>query len=203
MIEKVASLRIDLEETSPQVWRVIDVPLSTTLAALHDIIQVAMRWDDSHLYEFEVGEKVYGEPGPDDALFDRKVYKAKSLRMANLVERGIGNFRYIYDFGDNWRHRITIENVQQGDADVDYPRFVSGARRAPPEDVGGIGGFADFLEAMTAPSHEEHGRMREWYGAQFDPDDIDERHVRMILGDFAARRRGPLMSHRTGKRRPR
>lgn len=200
MIEPVARIRIELEGTEPPIWRSVDVPLSSTLFALHDIIQVTMRWQDAHLFEFVIGERVYGEPHPDDVMCARKVFKAKGIRLATLIDRGVRQFLYVYDFGDNWRHRITIEDVRDGDADIEYPAFVGGARRAPPEDVGGTTGFEEFLEAVCDPHHEEHDRMLEWCGGSFDPVDIDERHVRMILEDSAARRRGPLRSHRTGKR---
>ncbi|MGO4917471.1 plasmid pRiA4b ORF-3 family protein [Pseudogemmobacter sp. W21_MBD1_M6] len=200
MIEPIARIRITLEDTDPPVWRELDVPLSTTLAAMHDIIQVVMGWWDYHLYEFEIGDRNYGVPSSDDALYDRKVYKASALRLANVLERGVRNFFYVYDFGDNWRHRISIVEVRQGDADIEYPRFVSGARRAPPEDVGSISGFEDFLEAMADSDHEQHDQMLEWYGKPFDPEDIDERRLHLIIKNFAARRRGPLNSHRTGKR---
>ena len=170
---------------------------------MHDIIQVVMRWWDYHLYEFEIGDRIYGVPSSDDALYERKVYKASGLRLATVLERGIREFLYVYDFGDNWRHRITVLDVRQGDADVEYPRFIAGARRAPPEDVGSISGFEEFLEAVTDPRHEQHARMLEWYDGPFDPDDIDEQRLRMIISDFAARRRGPLMSHRgTGRKKP-
>ena len=200
MIEPIARIRIELEGTQPLVWRELDVPLSTTLATLHDLIQVVMRWRDSHLHEFEVGEKIYGVPDPEDAFDDRKVYHAKSIRLGTLIDRGVREFLYLYDFGDNWRHRIMVLEVRQGDPGNEYPRFVAATRRAPPEDVGGISGFADFLETMSDPEHDEHDRMVEWYGKRFDPEDIEERWIRMIIDDFAARRRGPLKSHRTGKR---
>jgi hypothetical protein len=170
---------------------------------MHDIIQVVMRWWDYHLYEFEIGDRLYGVPSSDDVLYERKVYKASGLRLATVLERGIREFFYVYDFGDNWRHRITVLDVQQGNADVEYPRFIAGARRAPPEDVGSISGFEEFLEAMADPEHEQHERMLEWCDGPFDPDDIDERRLHMIINDFAARRRGPLMSHRgTGRKKP-
>jgi len=200
MIEPIARIRIEIEDTDPLVWRELDVPLSTTLAMMHDIIQVVMRWWDYHLYEFEIGDRFYGVPSSDDVLYERKVYKASGLRLATVLERGIREFLYVYDFGDNWRHRITVLDVRQGDADVEYPRFISGARRAPPEDVGSISGFEEFLEAMADPEHE---RMLEWYDGPFDPADIDERRLHMIIENFAARRRGPLMSHRgTGRKKP-
>ena len=206
MIEPVARLGITLQDIEPTIWRRVDVPLSSTLMALHDIIQVAMRWRDSHLFEFVVGEKVYAEPHPDDAAYDRKVLQAKGVRLKQLVDRGVERFLYVYDFGDNWRHDVIVEGVRDGDADVDYPAFVDGARRGPPEDVGGTSGFMEFLEAVLDRGHEEHARMLEWHGGPFDFDDIDERHIRMVLSMFADRRRGPLMSHRSGgraKSRPR
>lgn len=203
MIEPIARIRIEIEDTSPLVWRELDVPLSTTLAMMHDIIQVVMRWWDYHLYEFEVGDRIYGVPSSDDVLYERKVYKASGLRLATVLDRGIREFLYVYDFGDNWRHRITVLDVRQGEADVEYPRFIAGTRRAPPEDVGSISGFEEFLEAVTDPEHEQHARMLEWYDGPFDPDDIDEQRLHIIIGDFAARRRGPLMSHRgTGRKKP-
>jgi hypothetical protein len=198
--ETIAHIRIELEGTEPRVWRELDLPLSTTLAALHEIIQVVMRWQGDHLHEFVVGDKVYGVPNRQNRFFAHKVYQSKSIRLETLTSRGVREFLYVYDFGDNWRHRIIIGDIREGEADREYPRFVAGERRAPPEDVGGVSGFAGFLEAMADPGHEQHQSMVDWYDEPFDPEDIDERLVRMIIEDFAARRRGPLKSHRTGKR---
>ena len=196
MNEPVVRIRIELEGTDPQVWRSVDVPLSSTLTALHDIIQVTMRWQGAHMFEFIVGDQFYGEPYPDDSAWDRKVLQAKSIRLKTLVERGVDRFLYVYDFGDNWRHHIIKVGVRQGEDQTDYPAFVGGARRAPPDDVGGISGFEAFLEAVTDPRHKDHDQMLEWNDGSFDPEDIDERDIRMIIGNFAARRRGPLLSHR-------
>ena len=203
MIEPVARIRIELQALEPKIWRRIDVPLSSTLAAPHDMIQVSFRWQGYHLHEFVVGERVYDEPSDEDEFYERKVYKAAAVRLKTLVERGVDRFLYVYDFGDNWRHDVIVEEVRDGEADIDYPAFVDGARRCPPEDVGSTDGFMDFLEAVLDPGHEEHKRMIEWYGGPFDPADIDERMVRMLLEDAAARRRGALASHRSGHRRGR
>ena len=200
MIEPVARLRIELEGTHPPVWRSVDVPLSFTLMALHEIIQVMMLWENAHMFEFVVGDQVYGEPNPRDTAWDRKVLQAKSIRLKSLVDRGVDRFLYVYDFGDNWQNHVVLDGVRQGDDNTDYPAFVGGSRRAPPEDVGGTGGFEAFLASVTDPRHEDHDRMLEWCGGSFDPEDIDERHIRMIIGNYAARRRGPLMSHRRSRR---
>ncbi len=200
MIEPVARLRIELHEIEPKVWRRVDVPLSSTLLALHDIIQVTFGWMSSHLFEFEVGDRVYADPMLEDDLFGQQVYKATGIRLKTLVERKAERFLYVYDLGDSWRHDISIESVRDGEADVDYPAFVGGERRGPPEDVGGVVGFMEFLEAALDPLHEEHQAMVRWYGKPFDPLDIDESGIRLMLSSIAARRRGPLKSHRGGAR---
>ena len=133
MIEPIA--RIELQEIEPKIWRRVDVPLSSTLLALHDFIQFAFRWTDSHLFEFEIGGRCYDQP-EYDRYADERLYKAASIRLKTVVDRGIEQFLYVYDFGDNWRHDLFIEEVQDGERDVDYPVFVAGERRGPPEDVG-------------------------------------------------------------------
>lgn len=202
MTEPVARLRIELETVMPMVWRRVDVPLSCRLSALHDIIQIAMGWTDSHLHEFAIGDRRYGVPDADDdpAAADR-VYRTSSIRLKTVIDRGIGRFLYVYDFGVVWRHGVVVEETGPGEAGIDYPRFVDGARRCPPEDVGGAEGFMEFLEAALIPAHEEHRRAIEWNGEPFDPSDIDERAVRLSLEGMARQRRGALASHRSGRRR--
>ena len=201
MIEAVARVRIELRSVRPIVWRRVDVPLSSTLAALHEIIQVAMGWTDSHLHEFAIGERVYGVPDPDYDFDERKVFKASSISLKTVIERGFCRFDYLYDFGDGWEHEVTVEDAREGAADIDYPALVEGARRCPPEDVGGAPGFMSFLEAALDPAHEEHRELSEWYGKPYDPADIDEHLVRTHLENIARRRRGALASRRSGGRR--
>ena len=98
MIEPIARILIELRDPQPRIWRCADVPASSTLIALHDIIQVAMGWSDAHLFEFRIGDKVYGEPDPDDILYERKVYRAKGLRLKSLIDRGVDRFEYICGF---------------------------------------------------------------------------------------------------------
>lgn len=200
MIEPIARLRFELQEIRPTVWRRVDIPLSSTLLAVHDIIQVCFAWRDAHLFEFRIGDKIYGEPSPNDAAFGQKVYQAKSLRLGTLIDRGAERFVYAYDFGDNWLLDIVVEQVRDGAADTDYPAFVDGARRAPPEDVGGVSGFTDFLDVVQDPNHEDHADLVGWYGGHFDPGTFDAARIRGILGMLANRRRGPLMSHRHRRR---
>ena len=200
MIEPIARIRIELRSVEPHVWRRVDVPLSCTLLALHDIIQIAMGWTDSHLFEFQVGDRLYGALEFDPELLEPRQYKASRIRLRTLIERGVHRFDYIYDFGDYWQHDVVIEEVRDGEADIDYPVFVDGERRCPPEDVGNAEGFMEFLEAALIPGHEAHERMVTWYGKRFEFNEIDERDIRMRLAGLARRRRGAVRRHHSGIR---
>src|SRR3546814_4785159 len=98
------------------------------------------------------------------------------------------SFTYTYDFVDNWRHRIEIEDITPAIPGIDYPRFVDGERRTPPEDVGGTPGFEEFLEAMSKPRHPERKSMIEWYGRPFDPADISPDEISARMAKLAKRR---------------
>ena len=184
---RIVRLRIDLPDTKPAVWRVVEVPITTTLRALHEIIQAAMPFEDRHLYEFRAGNHRYGIPeiSFDDNL---SVRDAKSIRLSRFLAQGLSGFTYMYDFGDYWQHAITVEAVGDADPEVAYPRLIDGAGRAPPEDVGGTPGFEEFLKAMTRPRAREHKRMVEWYGGAFDPAAVDLTTITAKLGKLARRR---------------
>ena len=117
------------------------------------------------------------------------------------MSRRTRRFGYTYDYGDNWRHDVIVEEVRDGDPDREYPAFVDGARRCPPGDIGGPQGFMEFLEVALGPAHEQHRDMVRWYGGPFDPIGLDEGRARFGMENMARRRRGPLASHRTGSRR--
>lgn len=197
MSEPVVRLLIELEDLEPRIWRRVDVPAGATLAVLHDVIQAVMRWEHAHLYEFRVGERAYGDPVSGMETFGRRVYRAAGTRLNQLIERGVDRFTYVYDFGDDWRHSITVEGVRHGDADTDYPVFVDGERRAPPEDVGGVLGFLEFLDTIRDPRHPEHGHLLGWAGGRFDPEDIDCREIELDLAMLAEFRRRVRAGHRS------
>lgn len=90
-----------------------------------------------------------------------------------------------------------IEAIADADPAAEYPRYIDGAGRAPPEDVGGIPGFELFLNAIADPKHEQHRELKRWHGRPFDPEqpDVDEIQTRMkklarrrALGKAASRR---------------
>ena len=181
--------KYSLVDIEPEIWRRVEVPLDMPLKGIHDVIQAAMGWQDYHMFEFRVGDKLYGLRYPDDDMFGRKIISAKTTKLSTLIARGVAEFEYVYDMGDDWQHRIVVEAVADADPNVGYPRFIDGARRCPPEDVGSVPGYYDFLKAVTNPRNRQHRQMLEWYGRPYDPNDIDLLTSRLRLGDIAKRRR--------------
>ena len=192
MTEPIVGVRMELRHIRPKIWRRVDVPLSSTLMSLHEIIQVTMGWASAHLFEFRVGGLAYGLPRREFD-FAEEVYDARSIQLQTLVDNEIKRFTYDYDFGDDWEHRISVGKPRRGAANIDYPAFVKGARRCPPEDVGGVYGYEQFLAAMQDPSHEEHEELTEWYESfhlrPFDPEDLDIEFIQARLAAIARKRR--------------
>src|SRR5258708_67291 len=151
--------KVVLRGISPAIWRQFQVWEDATLAQLDRILQMVMGWENYHLYEFRIGGRIYGDPDLDD---EREIIDAKKTRIRNVLA-GVGaEFEYEYDFGDDWQHDLLLEAVMQSGPDTMCPRCLSGERSCPPEDVGGSGGYADYLEALASPHHEEHQNMMEW-----------------------------------------
>ncbi len=168
----VYQLKISLKGSRPPIWRRIQVPGSITLAGLHDIIQVSMGWFDSHLHQFDIKKTLYGPVTDDDWAMER-ITDEVTYTLHSLSQKIQPHFEYIYDFGDNWQHRITVEKILSPEEGKPYPVIITGKRACPPEDIGGIWGYQEFLEAYTNPDHDDHEAMVEWAGTDFLPDLFD------------------------------
>ncbi len=183
---EIATLRIELKDSDPLIWRVVEVPTSITLKVLHDIVQVTMGWLDYHLWEFVIAGQTYGLPMDDDQGAEaRKV--ASRTRLRDVLSPGTTMIDYTYDFGDNWEHTLAVSDVRRGDPGSAYPRFIAGERDCPPEDCGGIPGFYEMLEARADPAHSDHAEISEWL-EDYDPDALDAVPIQVALGRIAARR---------------
>ena len=88
---------------------------------------------------------------------------------------------YEYDFGDGWQHRIDVESIAKPQADRAYPLCLAGERATPPDDVGGVPGYQEFLAAIADPKHEEHASMLTWVGGAFDPEGFDLNTINRTL----------------------
>lgn len=166
----VARLKVTLSDIEPEVLRRFDVPLKIRLNRLHEVIQAAMGWNDSHLYEFRAGGVGWGVPDPD-GFYEGPLPASKTSLLDVLEDVGTKTIHYIYDFGDNWHHVIKVEKIADATPCIEYPRLVRAIGACPPEDVGGSTGYADFLEAVADPDHEAHADMMRWQGGKFDPED--------------------------------
>ena len=176
---QTVGVRINLVGYEPKIWRRVQVPVWTKLDQLHEIIQIAFDWEDYHLWEFRIKGNVfqmYSEYYEDDLWrFEwENCYLAEDFELMYFIKLGIRKFRYVYDFGDDWVHDISLGVVRKSNAADDYPILLGGECCAPPEDVGGIYGFEDFAIAALNEEHEEHNEALQWYGrGKFDPDWFD------------------------------
>lgn len=168
--EKIYQIKVTLLHSKPPIWRRLLVSGNATLFDLHKIVQVAMGWTNSHLHQFVIDNAFYSIPSEDDwePVIDERKY-----RLAEIAPTEQSKFIYEYDFGDSWEHEVMVEKILPIDPKMDYPYCVKGKRACPPEDVGGVWGFEEFLEAMKDPSHEEHDSYVEWWNGIFEPEAFD------------------------------
>ena len=135
-----------------------------------------MGWTNSHLHQFEIKGKRFGDPELLDDGFDDFECKDSTRTMLSEILPKTGKrfaFKYEYDFGDGWEHEVLFEGSPPVDPKAKYPVCLEGERACPPEDCGGVWGYGDFLEAIRNPKHEEHESMLEWVGGAFDPEKFD------------------------------
>ena len=175
---QIYQLKLEMLEVEPLIWRRLLVPGSITLAQLHEVIQTAMGWTNSHLHEFVVGEHSYSDP-------EFEIDEAKSeyrYRLARLAPRVRNTIAYLYDFGDGWEHQIRVERIIEDDKRYPgRPFCLGGARNCPPEDCGGPWGYQSFLKAIGDKKHKDHKELLEWVGGSFDPEHFDLEEVNNLL----------------------
>ena len=170
------TLRIELAGTKPLVWRRITLDGRSSFAALHHVIQAAMGWHDAHLHQFRLNGRYIGVPDPENDSPDWHTEDERKVFL-NRVLTEDAVFTYLYDFGDGWEHRVLVEELDDsddlrfgdGDAWVD-----AGERACPPEDIGGVSGFHDFLEHLEdEPYSDETKSLQEWAWLDYDPARFD------------------------------
>jgi hypothetical protein len=174
--------KITLLDLKPPIWRRIQIR-DCTLDALHDVLQVVMGWNNCHLHRFDFNGQAFGDPDlfEEDFLeFDMR--DSRKTMLSQIVPKDGKRCRFIYeyDFGDDWRHEIVFEGNPDVQPGVIYPTCLEGERRCPPEDVGGTGGYEEYLEALADPSHENHKDFLQWRG-KFDPALFDLNQVQQQL----------------------
>ena len=172
----VFQLEITLQDTKPPIWRRVLVDGSSTLDHVHEVIQAAFGWWNCHLHEFELGRRRYGVPDPAEHWAEPP--EDERLTRLDAIANEGSTFRYTYDFGDGWEHRVVVEKVLPPSIDTPAPACVDGRRACPPEDCGGTWSYRELLGILADPNHPEHGERTDWLGRRFDPEAFD-------LGEFA------------------
>jgi hypothetical protein len=167
----VYRLRVTLAGTEPAVWRSVLVSGNQSLRKLHDVIQAAMGWTNSHLHLYASADRkdIVSDPRFElDGARDEGRVKVRSFAPE------VGHrFLYEYDLGDSWTHDVLVEEILLPEKAGRLPRCIGGERACPPEDCGGVSGFLDLIEAMRDPSHPEREHYLEWLGRAFDPEAFD------------------------------
>ncbi len=149
---------------------------SSGLDKLHEHIQTAMGWTNSHLHQFKIGRVIYGDPELLYEGWQDETPPVNSLRIkiSKIVPADGKRFRfeYEYDFGDGWEHEVLFEGCLQAEKGTRYPLCVEGERACPPEDVGGGSGYRKYLKTLSNPDHREWEETSDWRGP-YRPEHFD------------------------------
>jgi hypothetical protein len=178
---QTARLKITLLYLEPKIWRRVLVPYDIKLPRLHDVIQIAMGWANSHLHGFETKTASYETffDDGDDLVFGKdfpgaleKLDESK-YRLGDLLAKPKAKCVYTYDFGDNWEHDIVLEKLTPAEKRITRAEVLAGENACPPDDCGSVPGYCDLIEILSDPKHPEHEGRREWLGLKkgekFDP----------------------------------
>lgn len=163
-------IRVSIDEIQPDVWRRLILPIHWNLEHLHRGIQAAFNWWNYHLYEFRIGGLRYGDVKiltEDATNDDPRVFDQSEVRLLDFEQGAV--FSYHYDFGNNWRHTVVVEEFLTLASTPKNGSCVAGARARPPEDVG----YERFREIISNREDPEYAQTIRWCGGYFDPEWFD------------------------------
>jgi len=180
----VYQLKISLQGSKPAIWRRVLVMNTISLEKLHQIIQVAMGWSSSHLYEFEQGRKRFGPPAE---YSEESIYDDRDVQLRDVLYKVKAKLEYVYDFGDNWQHKIILEEITPAKRKNIQSQVLKAVNACPPEDVGGLPGYSHLLKILKDPFHDEYQELCEWIGLEggkkFDYSSYDIELANKTLAD--------------------
>ena len=143
--DDLLQLKVVLRGVSkPPVWRRVQVGADATFAELHEVIQAAFGWTDTHLHSFEYDGVRIGVPDPE---WEDDCADETETPLAEVLLGPKDRIRYTYDFGDDWEHDIILEKVIEPNTDDRRPVLMTGKGACPPEDCGGPWGYAEMKGA--------------------------------------------------------
>jgi hypothetical protein len=180
-LRSIYQLKITLKGIQPSIWRRLLIANTDSLADVHVAIQITMGWTNSHLHEFSQGRERYGMPDED---FPSDVRDEADYRLDQILKKEKDKLHYVYDFGDYWEHEVVLEKILAFEPGAVLPVCLKGSRACPPEDVGGIPGYAMFLEAISDPTHPEYEETLEWIDGGFDSEHFDLAQTNDLLREY-------------------
>lgn len=174
------TVRVTLDETSPPLWRRVEVASSLTLDAVHEVIQVVVGWTDSHLHRFasppEHHDRTRYYLSPFDLADGDDGTPDEQVRLGEVLSEVGDRLHYQYDYGDDWWHTLELEDVGPRHDDQPYARCTDGDRPGPPEDCGGVHGY-ELIAGATDPDHPQHAQLAvefaDLYGDEVDPGEFE------------------------------
>lgn len=176
----IYQLKITLKGSKPAIWRRIQVASDINLSKLHDVIQIAMGWGQSHLHQFIIGGIYFGKIFKDD--FDGGDMEDETkVKLFHVMEAPKSHILYEYDFGDSWEHKIVLEKILPTREKKIPFVCLAGERACPPEDCGGIWGYEELLRLIKNPKDPDYKDRMEWLGDDFDPEIFDINDVNEVL----------------------
>lgn len=147
-------LKLTVRDIEPPIWRRIRIRSGTSLSRLHLTIQALMEWENYHLYQFQIDEKIHGPALEDDDLHEKR--ESVRIRLSTVFKEGLDTIVYEYDFGDGWEIEIKLEEVMPMAEQAETVKCVGGARHGPLEDSGGPLGYMEKLKVLKDHSHPDY-----------------------------------------------
>ena len=182
MTKKTYQIQIALRRSKPKIWRRILVPSDLLLSDFHKIIQTTMGWTNSHLHQFIKDQTFYTRKMADDDFWgEMDNIDYTEMKISDLLKKEKDKIIYEYDFGDGWEHDLILEKIDTNGENKNIPTCLTGKNNCPPEDCGGIWGYANMLEILKHPDHEEYEEYIEWLGEKFDPKYFDKNEINKML----------------------
>ncbi len=187
-MSQVFQFKITLCGIKPPIWRRVQVLSTSTYAELSDVIQTAMGWDGYHAHDFIINNQCLShidhifqsiediENIDDYAECTEEDDDNEKLTLDAYFSMDNQKAKYVYDFGDNWRHDIKLEKILERDVGQNYPKCIAGKRACPPEDCGGVWGYEDIISMLSNPKKRKDKERLEWLG-DFNPEAFDCKYV--------------------------
>ena len=174
---QVYEFTISLLNTKPLVWRKVLAHDFIELEELHFLFQLAMGWDDQHLYSFDINGKTYSD---EETALDANYHAVDGIILRDVLGDS-KCFKYDYDFGDGWEHEVRITDVLEHDFRMNYPICIAGENACPPENCGGYQGFEHLKQTISGKDSREKDEMLAWLGGFYSPYTFDPNFVNKLF----------------------